>query len=132
VNGYVYNVDVRMSAGKTRTVYTVTYGCDADNVSKARDLIVRDLSAMQNGNVTDAELQQAKAMLLRSIPLGESSENGVAQGLLARAQIGLPLDEPVRGAEIYSSLSADQVRAAFAKWVRPGEFVQVVRGPAPQ
>ena len=70
VNGYVYNVDVRMTAGKNRTVYTVTYGCDADKVSKARDLIIRDLTTMQTENVSDAELQQAKAMLLRQIPLG--------------------------------------------------------------
>jgi zinc protease len=132
VNGYVYNVDVGMSADKTRTVYTVTYGCDPKNVSKARELIQRDLVAMQRENVTDAELQQAKALLLRQIPLAESSESGVARGLLGRAQIGLPLDEPVRGAQLYFSMTADQIKAAFAKWIRPNEFVQIVRGPAPQ
>ena len=132
VSGYVYNVDVRLNAQKTRTIYTVTYGCDPQNVSKARDLIRRDLIAMREENVTPAELQQAKALLLRQIPLAESSENGVAGGLLARAQLGLPLDEPVRGAQLYFSMSADQVRAAFEKWIRPDEFVQIVRGPAPQ
>ena len=130
--GYVYTVDVRMSADKTRTIYTVTYACDPKNVSKARALIRRDLVAMQQENVTDAELQQAKALLLRQIPLAESSETSVASGLLARAVIGLPLDEPVRGAQLYFSMSADQVKAAFAKWIRPDEFVQIVRGPAPQ
>ena len=130
--GYVYTVDVRMSADKTRTIYTVTYACDPKNVSKARTLVRRDLVAMQQENVTDAELQQAKALLLRQIPLAESSETSVASGLLARAVIGLPLDEPVRGAQLYFSMSADQVKAAFAKWIRPDEFVQIVRGPAPQ
>ena len=130
--GYVYNVDVAMNAGKTRTVYTVTYACDAKNVSKARELIERDLIAMQHENITDAELQQAKALLLRQIPLAESSVNGVAAGWLARAEIGLPLDEPSRGAAIYISMTAPQVKAAFAKWIRPDEFVQIVRGPAPQ
>jgi zinc protease len=130
--GYVYNVDVRMNADKTRTIYTVTYGCDPKNVSKARALIRRDLATMQQENVTDGELQQAKALLLRQIPLAESSEDGVARGLLGRAQIGLPLDEPVRGAQLYFSMSADQVKAAFLKWIRPEEFVQIVRGPAPQ
>jgi zinc protease len=130
--GYVYTVDVRMSADKTRTIYTVTYACDPKNVSKARALVRRDLVAMQQENVTDAELQQAKALLLRQIPLAESSETSVASGLLARAIIGLPLDEPVRGAQLYFSMSADQVKAAFAKWIRPDEFVQIVRGPAPQ
>ena len=132
VNGYVYNVDVRMNADRTRTVYTVTYACDPKNVSKARELIQRDLVAMQRENVTEAELQQAKALLLRQIPLAESSESGVAGGLLARARIGLPLDEPVKGAQMYFSMTASQVKAAFEKWIRPDDFVQIVRGPTPQ
>jgi zinc protease len=132
VTGYVYNVDVRLNAHKTRTIYTVTYACDPKNVSKARELIQRDLIAMQKENVTPAELQQAKALLLRQIPLAESSEDGVGGGLLARAQIGLPLDEPSRAAKQYFSMSADEVRAAFEKWVRPDGFVQIIRGPAPE
>ncbi len=132
VNGYVYNVDVHMNATKTRTVYAVTYACDPANVSKARQLIERDLVSMQKENVTPAELQQAKALLLRQLPLGESSEDAVAGGLLARAQLNLPLDEAARAAKRYISLSADDVRMAFAKWIRPDGFVQVVRGPAPK
>ena len=132
VTGYVYNVDVRLNAQKTRTIYTVTYACDPKNVSKARELIQRDLISMQKENVTPGELQQAKALLLRQIPLAESSEDGVAGGLLARAQIGLPLDEPLRAAKQYFSMSADQVRAAFEKWIRPDGFVQIIRGPAPE
>jgi hypothetical protein len=59
VTGYVYDVDVRVSAGKTRTTYTVSYACDPKNVSKARELIQRDLISMQKENVPPAELQQA-------------------------------------------------------------------------
>ena len=108
------------------------YECDAANVSKAHALVVRDLRQMQATEVSPAELLQAKALLLRQIPLAEASESRVAKGLLQRAEMGLPLNEPVRAAEVYVSVSADQVRAAFAKWVRPEEFVQVVRGPEPQ
>jgi zinc protease len=132
VNGYVYTVDVRLSATKTRTVYTVSYACDRANVSKARQLIARDLMSMQKENVTPGELQQAKALLLRQLPLAESSEDGVAGALLARAQLNLPLDEASRAAKKYFALTADEVRAAFAKWVRPDAFVQVVRGPLPE
>jgi zinc protease len=56
----------------------------------------------------------------------------VAQGLLRRAVIGLPLDEPIVAAKKYFELSADQVKAAFARQLRLDDFVQVVRGPAPQ
>jgi zinc protease len=63
---------------------------------------------MQKENVTPAELQQAKALLLRQIPLAESSEDGLAGGLLARIQIGLPLDEPIRAAKLYLSMTSNR------------------------
>ena len=132
VAGYVYTVDVGLSAGKTRATYTVSYGCNPENVSKARKLIEHDLNQMRTEPVSDAELHQAKALLLRQIPLGESSEESVAGGLLARAEIGLPLDESVRAAKRYVALNADDVKAAFARRVSTANLVQVVRGPAPK
>jgi zinc protease len=132
VNGYVYTVDVHLNAGKTRTVYAVTYACDPSNTLKAHQLIQRDLISMQKENVSPAELQQAKALLLRQLPLAQSSEDDVGEALLARAQLGLPLDEASRAAKRYFALTADDIRQAFAKWIRPDAFVQVVRGPAPK
>jgi len=130
--GYVYNVDNSLRATETRAVYSVTYGCDPENVSKARQLVEQDIGAMRSTNVTDAELQQAKALLLRQTTLSESSEETVANGLVARALVGLPLDEPFRAAQKYYALTADDIRAAFQKWIQPEALVQVVRGPAPK
>jgi zinc protease len=130
--GYVYNIDDSLEAGETRAIYSVDYGCDPQNVSKARAMVEQELMAMQKTNVTPAELQQAKALLLRQIPLAESSEDSLAGGIIARSRVGLPLDEPMRAAARYFAMTADDVRAAFAKYVSPANFVQVVRGPAPQ
>jgi zinc protease len=132
VAGYVYTVDVGLRASKTRATYRVSYGCDPENVSKARQLIERDLNQMRTEPVSDAELHQAKALLLRQIPLSESSEEAVAGGMLARARIGLPLDEPIRAANKYVELNAQDVEAAFARHIRTDNLVQVVRGPAPK
>jgi len=130
--GYVYSINDSLQAGETRATYSINYGCDPKNVSKARVMIDGELRAMQKYNVTPAELQQAKALLLRQIPLGESSEDALAGGMLGRARIGLPLDEPLRAAERYFNMTADQVREAFAKHIDPASFAQIVRGPAPQ
>jgi zinc protease len=132
VSGYVYNVDVSLGASETRASYSVTYGCNPENVSKARALIQRDLNQMRTEDVSAGELHQAKALLLRQIPLSESSEDAVAEGLLRRAEIGLPLDEPIRAAKRYFELNADDVKNAFAKQIHNEDLVQVVRGPAPQ
>jgi zinc protease len=130
--GLVYNIDDSLEASETRANYSITYGCDPQNVSKARALVEGELAAMRQYNVTPAELQQAKALLLRQIPLAESSEDALGGGIIARSRIGLPLDEPHRAAERYFNMSADEIRAAFAKHVNPGNFVQAVRGPAPR
>jgi zinc protease len=104
--GYVYTVSETIDAERTRTSFQVSYGADPGNVSKARDLIIQDLTAMRTTPASEGEMQQAVAMLLREIPLSQSSESRIAAGLLARALMGLPLDEPVRAAERYKSLSA--------------------------
>jgi zinc protease len=132
VNGYVYGVDVSLNANKSRASYSVDYGCDPQNVSKARALIIRDLDQMRTEDVSASELHQAKALLLRQIPLSTASEDAVAGALLGRAVMGLPLDEPVIAAHKYMALTADDVRKAFERQVKTGNLVQVVRGPAPQ
>jgi zinc protease len=131
IAGYVYNVSNRLSAGRTRSTYSISYGSDPPNVSKARKLAQRDLRAMQTTDVTPAELQQAKAILLRQLPLDEASEDAVADGLAANSIAGLPLDENHHAATVYAKISAASVRAAFAKYIRPNDFVQVVQGPNP-
>ncbi len=130
VAGYVYSVDVRLDASETRASYSVTYGCNPQNVSKARALIERDLYVMRTQDVSPHELHQAKALLLRQMVLNESSEEAVARGLLERALIGLPLDEPVLAARKYDEMTAGQVRGAFSRLIRPADLVQIARGPA--
>jgi zinc protease len=94
--------------------------------------VKRDLGQLQAEDVSPGELMQAKALLLRQIPLGESSEDAIASQLLDRATIGLPLDEQRRAATRYLAITAAEIRSAFARRIRPSDFVSVVQGPAPQ
>jgi len=130
--GLVYFVASSFDVGQTRAVYRVSYACDPPNVSRVRAIVQRDLKAMQTAPVTAAELHNAKATLLREIPLSESSTDSIAMGLLARVNRDLPLDEPLRAARQYARLTAKAVTAAFAKWVRPQDLVQVTQGPEPR
>lgn len=131
-SGLVYTVESFMEIGKTRSLFGVFYACDPPNASKARALIEGDLRAMQTEPVTAHELRQAKALLIRQVPLSRSSTENIAGNLLSLAHDDLPLDEPQRAARSYLELTAGQVKDAFAKWIRPADFVQVTLGPAPQ
>jgi len=130
--GLVYYVGSSFNVGKTRGIYSVNYACDPQNVSKARAIVVRDLKTIQSTLVSEEELRQAKATLLRQVPLSEASVDSIAGGWIHRSTIGLPLDEPIIAAHHYVELTPEQVKAAFAKWIRPDDLVQVTQGPNPQ
>lgn len=130
--GLVYSVSSMLQAGRTRGAYLIEYACDPANVSKAADIAVHDVKAMQTAPATADELLRIKAMLIRQIPLGESSVDEIAHGLVGRADVGLPLDEPTVAARRYVELGGNDVQAAFAKWMRPDELVRVTQGPPPK
>jgi zinc protease len=129
--GLAYEVSNELNVGKLRSLYSVSYGCDPQNVSKVRAIVVRDLHDMQTAPVTPTELSLAKALLLHEIPLRESSEDTIADGLLDRTVAGLPLNDLQVEAQRYVAVTAAQIQAAFAKWLRPDGFVQITQGPAP-
>ena len=130
--GLVYNVESFLEAGKNRSLFGVSYACDPPNVARAASMVEHNLREMQMTDVTVHELLQAKILLLRQIPLSEASVDGIARGLLSRSIHHLPLDEPIRAAKRYREANAEQIRTAFAKWIRPSGFVQVTMGPNPE
>jgi zinc protease len=130
--GLVYYVSSSFNIGKTRSIYEVRYACDPGNVSKARGIIEHDLKRMQDEPVSPDDLRKAKALLLREVPLAEASVESIALGLIYRAANELPLDEPVLAARKYTKLTPEEVRAAFSKWLRIGDFVQVTQGAHPR
>jgi zinc protease len=130
--GLVYSVGSGVAAGKTRSSYTVYFACDPANVANASAIVVKELKNMQATPVSGAELARVKALLIRQIPLGQSSMMSIARSLIARRDLDLPLDEPTIAAGHYLSLGANEVQAAFQKWIRPDDFVQVSQGPGPK
>jgi zinc protease len=130
--GLVYFVDSRLDAGQLRSVFSVIFACDPDKVSRVSAIVVRDLGQMLKTRVPKDQLEQTKALVLRKIPLSESSIDQIAKGFLSRTANNLPLDEPVRAAKKYKKLTGADIQRAFSKWIRPDDMVQVIRGPAPQ
>ena len=130
--GLVYSVESFLQAKKTRSLFGVFYACDPPNVDRARAMVQHNLRLMQTKPVSFAELQRAKTLLIRQIPLSESSVGSIALGLIERSVEGLPLDEPLLAARQYLKITAKEVRAAFARWIRPKGFAQVIQGPVNQ
>ena len=130
-SGLVYTVDSEFELDKHRGRYTVSFGADPGKVEDARALVLKDLKQMQSEPVADADLQRAKGILLRRVPLSESSFGSIANQLLTYAECGQPLDQGIVAAKHYLELTASDVQQAYAKHVRPEGFVTAVKGPAP-
>ncbi|HEV7137826.1 MAG TPA: pitrilysin family protein [Steroidobacteraceae bacterium] len=131
-SGLVYSVNSTLEAGRTRGAYLVEYACDPPNVAKAAAIVRREIADMQRAPVGKEELLRVKELLVRQIPLDESSVDAIAGGIISRADLGLPLDEPTIAAQRYIELGPQQIEAAFRKWMRPGDLVRVSEGPAPK
>ncbi|HEY0282236.1 MAG TPA: pitrilysin family protein [Rhizomicrobium sp.] len=130
--GLVYSVGTDLNIGRVRGLYNVEYACDPQNVDKAAAFIAQEIKVMQTKPVEAGELMRAKALLLRQMPLSESSITGIAGGFLSRQELDLPLDEPAVAAKRYIELEPADIEAAFAKWMRPDDLVRVTQGPPPQ
>jgi zinc protease len=121
-----------LQVGRTRGNYFVQYASDPQNVSKAAAIVNKEIVTMQSTPVPADELDRSKMMLLRQIPLSESSIAAIARGMLNRRELDLPLDEPTLAAQRYIALTPAEVQNAFRKWMRPADLVRITQGPPPQ
>ncbi len=129
--GLVYGVGSELQAGRTRSVYSIEFASDPQNVTKAAAIALREVRSMQTAPASPEELARVKSLLLHEIPLQEASIGQIAGGLIERRELDLPLDEPTRAARRYIDLTAADVQAAFAKWMRPSDMVRISEGPPP-
>ena len=107
--GLVYMVEAFFNARKTRSIFGVVYGCDPENVSRVRSIVVNNLKEMQETYVTEEELDQAKTLMIHNILLSEASIYGIGNRLLELSTEDLPLDEPIRAARRYKKITAKEI-----------------------
>jgi zinc protease len=131
-SGLVYTVDSSFDLDKHRGTYNVSFGCDPASVGAASALVVKDLLQMQREPIADADLDRAKSILLRQIPLREASFGAIGGQLLTLASQDRPLDSLSIAAANYLRLTVVDVQRAYAEHIRPDAFVTAVQGPAPK
>jgi zinc protease len=101
----------------------------SDHTAEALAETFRELRRMQQGQVTDGELSDAKEALLRAIPSRFTSGESVA-GLFGRAFAhGLPPDYFATYAERVSAVTKDDVAKAARERLHPDRAAIVVVGP---
>lgn len=130
LHGYAYTVGSSLNGGHNRSSFTVNYGADPQNVSRAAKLVVDDLTSLQRKPLSADRLTRAKALIVGELPVRQESYEGLAGQLLVYASTGRPLDQDRIEARAQLQATPESLRAAFAKWIRPRDLVRVVQGPA--
>jgi zinc protease len=130
VHGYAYSVDSLITGGHNRSTFEVHYGADPANVTAAQRLIINDLRSMQKTTLDPDRLLRGKALALGTLPVRQSSYDRLAGQLLTYAATGRPLNEDRIEAAAQLKATAQQIRDAMARRIRPDDFVQIVVGPA--
>ena len=116
-------------SGRSRTFYLIDFADNPSDVKKATRIVEQQIRSLQQTPPTKAELDRARTSLVQSQALSAVDYSSIADGLLNRARLGLPLDEPAHAAKAYAGISPQQVSEALAKWVRPSDFAVVDQGP---
>ena len=132
VHGYAYFVGSALNVGKVRSDFAINYACDPQNIIPAQKAIVGDLKRFAATPLVKNDLLRSKALLLGGVPIEQASYDGVTRLFLRYADMDLPLDQYQTDAQNYLNASAADVQSAFAKWVRPDDFVRIVTGPGPK
>ncbi|MBS0431901.1 MAG: insulinase family protein [Proteobacteria bacterium] len=130
-HGYAYGAGSGMQFDRSRSLFFVRYGSDPGKVAPVDALVQENLKAMQDTLVTKPELDNARQYEIRSIPVSVSSVDRIARQLLNWSYKGEPLDQPMVAAKYYLSLTPEEVRDAYRKYLRPANMAQVVQGPTP-
>jgi zinc protease len=130
-HGYAYGAGSGLRFDRSRSIFFVQYGSDPDKVAAVNGLVHQNLLDMQNTPVKEEELTNARQYEIRSIPVGVASISSIARSLLTWAWHDEPLDQPMVAAKHYLSMTPAQVQAAFKKYLKPQNLMQVVQGPPP-
>jgi zinc protease len=132
VHGYAYSIESRVRAGKTRATFGLGYGCDPQNIVPAESQISAVLQQLEREPIEPDRLLRSKALLMGAVPIREASYDGVTAQLLQYTALGLPLDQNIVDARAELAATAQSVREALQRYIRPNGFVRIVTGPGPQ
>jgi zinc protease len=136
--GFVYSINSTLDIGKVRSTYQFSFASNPENAAAATARLLADLRHLQQDSLTQEDVLRAKQTIIARSVLPQASYAGLAAGLLSAAS---GLRDPVSGTyadaagesndwQRFVTLTPEQIRAAFAKWVRIDDFVRVTIEPS--
>jgi zinc protease len=127
--GLVYSIGSQLTAGDTRSQFSVYFACLPANEERISSQIDAEIGTMKTEPVGAFELALVKASLVRRTVIANSSESSIGSSLLDDASNALPLNQADLDVQRYLATDSAAIMAAFGTYIHPENFVRVVEGP---
>jgi zinc protease len=127
--GLAYYSYTRLDAGLEAGPWAAIAGVSPSNVGPALEAILDEVRRIQREPVSEAELADAKAYLIGSMPLRLEAKESVAAQIAHMQVHQLGLDHLRRYPQQVEAVTADDVMAVTSRYMDPACYVLSVAGP---
>jgi zinc protease len=127
--GLAYHVYSTLEGSREPGPWTVVAGVNPADVDRCLAAIDVELLRLTAELAPEEELADSKAYLAGSLPLRLETNEGVAAAILDMAWYDLGLDYLLRYRDRIERITAEQVRAATARFWQSGAYVLAMAGP---
>jgi zinc protease len=129
--GMAYYTYSSLGAGVGPGPFMVRAGVHPSNVDAAVDCALEELARIGREPVSEQELSDAKAAIVRALPRQLETNEGMAGALHTIEQYRLGLDYIDRFPDIVAAVDVDQVMDVAARRLHPDRCAVAVAGPYP-
>lgn len=127
--GLSYSVSSQFSAMQAPGPFVISLQTRSDQAEQALDVVNQTLDRFIEQGPTETEVNRAKQQLLGEFPLSTASNSAIVAQLAAIGFYDLPLNHMQLFLDRVQALTADDIRAAFARHLPASERVVITVGP---
>jgi zinc protease len=124
--GLAYSVDSFFDAAKLPGPFEIVLQTKNVSSREAIALALKEMGTMQEGPVSEKELEGAKKYLVGSFPLRLNTQAKIASFLTLIEYFGLGLDYPDRYPSLINAVSEKDVRRVARQYLHPDKYILVI------
>lgn len=126
--GLVYSVYSYFSPMKQRGPFLISFQTKKEQADEALEVVKTTLQQFMEQGVTEAELKAAKANIIGGFPMKIDSNKKILSYLSVIGFNELPLTYLEDYNDKVAAVTAEEIKAAFQRYLKPEQFVTVVVG----
>jgi zinc protease len=127
--GLAYAVGASLQAGLGEGPFVVRMGINPNDVERAIDSALAELTKIRREPPTPDEVADAKNYLLGRLVLSMENSGGIAALLVTCELFGLGLDYPQQAKNFYEPITPEQVLEVAQSVLHPDRMAIAIAGP---